>query len=412
MRGYVDAASSILGIVACTFLTACAHDANRSGTAIVKDSSGTRVVENVEPVWITGYEWKIAPRSAIEVGGKRDNGSWPMLRYVVGGSRLRDGRFVLGNAGTQELLFYDRQGQFVERSGPSRTQNDAFRDLRWIQAVGDSIFAYDHPHIDVFDNRGSYARSITVESLDPSVWPAVVGVFRDGSALVQLVESDDAPGGLHWPVHECVRYFGADAQPWALGPCRGRELFVQMTGRTASYPRLPFARSTWVVPEGEHYTVATNDGYEFRRYSWDGILELTVRKKHNPLKVESRDLDVFAEQLFNRGPNSARAPQYRQRFADVVMSRIMPAYGWVYSPRTVPLLVDDGGNTWVLDYARPWEEQRRWSVFDSVGVWLGTVEALQVIEPLHIGTDFLLGLWRDSLDVERVHLFDLIKPGQ
>ena len=49
------------------------------------------------------------------------------------------------------------------------------------------------------------------------------------------------------------------------------------------------------------------------------------------------------------------------------------------------------------------------SVFDSIGTLLGEVEAPLGFEPYHIGDDFLLGTWRDELDVEYVRLYSLHK---
>ena len=46
-------------------------------------------------------------------------------------------------------------------------------------------------------------------------------------------------------------------------------------------------------------------------------------------------------------------------------------------------------------------------VFDSEGVWIGTVTTPVNVTVLEIGTDYLLGRHRDELGVERVVLDDL-----
>jgi hypothetical protein len=41
---------------------------------------------------------------------------------------------------------------------------------------------------------------------------------------------------------------------------------------------------------------------------------------------------------------------------------------------------------------------------------LGTLIAPDGLDILDIGSDYVIGVWRDSLDVEHVQLYELIKP--
>jgi hypothetical protein len=49
-------------------------------------------------------------------------------------------------------------------------------------------------------------------------------------------------------------------------------------------------------------------------------------------------------------------------------------------------------------------------VFGAEGEWLGTVELPARFNPGQIGGDSILGVSTDSLDVEHVQVFRLIKP--
>lgn len=60
-------------------------------------------------------------------------------------------------------------------------------------------------------------------------------------------------------------------------------------------------------------------------------------------------------------------------------------------------------------YPTPDATAALWSVFDATGTLRGEVEAPLGLEPYHIGDDFLLGTWRDELDVEFVRLYVLQK---
>jgi hypothetical protein len=78
-----------------------------------------------------------------------------------------------------------------------------------------------------------------------------------------------------------------------------------------------------------------------------------------------------------------------------------PAYG--------RLLVDSEGNLWVADYSEERDDEGSWSVFDPEGRFLGAVETPTGGRVQQIGSDFVLGVWRDEFDVEYVRLYELIR---
>jgi hypothetical protein len=51
-----------------------------------------------------------------------------------------------------------------------------------------------------------------------------------------------------------------------------------------------------------------------------------------------------------------------------------------------------------------------WRVFDPSGIWLGTVTLPARFNPMDIGKDYVLGLWRDEDDVEHIRIYRLRKP--
>ena len=84
--------------------------------------------------------------------------------------------------------------------------------------------------------------------------------------------------------------------------------------------------------------------------------------------------------------------------ADIPFPETFPAYR--------SFLVDDERNLWVAEYRR-WP---RWAVFDPEGRFLGNVPTPRNGQVTHIGSDFVLGVWRDEMDVEQVRVYRLIKP--
>ncbi len=68
------------------------------------------------------------------------------------------------------------------------------------------------------------------------------------------------------------------------------------------------------------------------------------------------------------------------------------------------------GYLWVRAYDVPGHEANNWSVFDAEGTLRGAVELPPRFQPLDIGSDYVLGVWRDADDVEHVRMYALVKP--
>jgi hypothetical protein len=70
-------------------------------------------------------------------------------------------------------------------------------------------------------------------------------------------------------------------------------------------------------------------------------------------------------------------------------------------------LVDAVGNLWVKPFTRQDPGEIDWSVFDVGGQFRGLVTLPGRFQPMEVGDDYVLGVARDTLDVETVHLFGL-----
>ena len=79
-------------------------------------------------------------------------------------------------------------------------------------------------------------------------------------------------------------------------------------------------------------------------------------------------------------------------------------------PTISGLVVDREGNVWAEAYDPELENPRTWSVFEPTGQLLAEVIMPPRFRPYDIGSDFVLGVIRDQLDVERIHLYRLGKP--
>jgi len=73
------------------------------------------------------------------------------------------------------------------------------------------------------------------------------------------------------------------------------------------------------------------------------------------------------------------------------------------------LRVDATGAVWLRTgrHLPPTDASPEWTVFSHAGVLLGTFTLPDRFEPFQFGGDYVLGVWRDELDVEFVRVYGL-----
>ena len=112
--------------------------------------------------------------------------------------------------------------------------------------------------------------------------------------------------------------------------------------------------------------------------------------------------DVARERELRLGPSpSTLVRRIVERLPDPVAK---PAYQ--------RMLVDGEGNVWAGEFLGLLRRDvsQKWYVWDGDGAWLGIVEAPERFELFRVGTDEVLGVWRDDNDVEHPQVLRLIKP--
>lgn len=394
--------------VLCT-LFGCDERHTDMGRAQVRDSAGIRIVENTSPLWEPQQVWRVSPEPAVSIGSD-DLGPCGQLHDVTDAVRLSDGRIVIVNVGTQELRFYGDDGSCLAPVGGRGGGPGEFRSLVHMWLRGDRLFAFDEmpPRLVEFDLAGRFRHAVRLDATEGNAIPRVRGVFLDGSMLVLdgFGQSERSEGKYRSTI-TFLRYDSAGRTSNQLGTYPAREHFWLKHGPRVLPALFLFGRSTAFVAHGARLYVADNSTYEIRAYALDGVLETIIRRHHVPIEVEQGDVDAVIDSLMStlRYP-----PSWEEMFRSQPTPATMPAFGWNNQELTPTIHTDDSSNVWVKEYDRPTEERFRWSVFDSQGRWLGIVHFPRALEPKHIGDDFVLGLWRDELDVEHVQLYRLSKP--
>jgi hypothetical protein len=385
-------------------LTACGG-ADAGPIAVERDSAGVHIVENPAALAANPL-WAVAPEPALEIGELEGEEAY-QLSQVQGAVRLSDGRIVIANQGTQELRFFAATGAHLHSAGREGEGPGEFKGLGSLSVLpGDTLAAYDWNlrRVSFFDPAGRFVRSVALDF--PGGFPLPIGRFEDGAWLCSrgFVFAPGNDGSE--VVRDTVPFLVFDptgALRDSIGRFPGAEFYVRSQGRSAFASSLPFGRTTEAVVIGHRFLAAHTDRYEIVRYTPAGVADLVVRLERTAVPVASGDVARFkAERLENA---EARFRQQTERnLQEMPFPATFPAFA--------DLMADPDGNLWVLDYSRPGEERRHWTVFSPEGRALGMVETPAGLRILEIGRDYVLGVWQDDLDVEhvRMHRLDRERP--
>jgi len=384
--------TSATSLSALIVVVACAGEVPESGV-VVRDSAGITIVENTAPVWAVGQGWSVAPEPSLTIGVLEGPEEYQLFR-ARSAVRLEDGRIVVANGGSSELRFYDASGAFltsVGREGEGPEEFGTFMGEIW-RADGDSLVIYDYTNgmrLSVFDRNGTFGRAFRLDApstsiplADDLIWGNTV-VSRSG-----IYAGGDQAEGLR---RDSALYCTHDLEGTVLdtlGRFPGSEMYVQSMGEGGAVATSrPYGRQPRSAATVDYWYTGSGDRYEIRGYGRSGMLERLIRRNVANRPVTQEQLDDLRLQ--------ARGAQ-----RDISVPETMPAHG--------PMLGDAEGDLWVQEY-RIGDEPEHWAVFDPGGRFLGIVELPVPGRVTEIGSDYVLGIWTDEMDVEQVRLYALTK---
>lgn len=199
---------------------------------------------------------------------------------------------------------------------------------------------------------------------------------------------------VHWDSVPNLIYTPAGTLRDTLGEFSGMDIYATPE-RAGS---LLFGRYTHAQVHGDELYITDGGDYEYRVYGLpDGLLRIVrVRRERRALTAEDE---------------TGLRDFYMARARDADGERRITEYP-AESPRakTKPWLsdhiVDDLGNVWVEQYQPRWDETARaWEAFGPDGSWLDETELPAGLDVVQIGSDFVLGIWRDEVDVAHVRVY-------
>jgi hypothetical protein len=397
-----------------TLASACAGDARDEEVrdVTVRDSAGVTIVESGRAP--SRPLLTLDTSAAVDIGETLDEDPDYQLFQVASALRLSDGTIVVANRGSHQLKLYDSTGRFVRNVGRQGAGPGEFEQLNWMGRLpGDTIVTYDFSgrRLSRFLPDGEFAGSVTLGGSNTSDFVFPVGMLDDGRMVVRrgaVFTAGESPSGRSRD-SLMVMLAGADGIVQdTLGRFPGTESSVQQSGsgnnRMMMVTSVPFARGTYLGVHRDAIVVATNDTYEIRLFDTTGQLRRIVRRLGEPVPVTPADVEAYRQQQLESAERSNA--QFRtlieRQLADAEYPQTMPAY--------TSVMPDAAGRLWVRESTHMGEPPR-WAVYDPDGALMAELTVPDRFRPLDIGEDYVLGVLRDELELERVLLYRLAPAG-
>lgn len=359
--------------------------------------SPDRAQESPPGKWTGGDQWRLVELARI---GSVEGAGPDVFANVV--DVTLDPLSRVWVADGQEIHVFDERGRHVRRIGRKGSGPAEFRSIAgmqwdpanrlWVLDSGNARFAiYDTAGL-LLDTRRREA------SLTTSPWPGRFdrqgrlydvdgGVRPDGSIRTSVIRFN--------PAREArdtfeIPFFKEEVFEFTRGDARNR---------TVTQINVPFTGTQlWALdPEG-YVWIANTAQYRLERHRFTGGIQSVMQRNHAAVPVtreeRQRRLDEYQDFVRQGGR--------------IDPSRIPRAYPALYG-----FLFDDEGHLWVSPIT-PANQSRVLDVFELNGSYLGRVSlpTARRSSPRMIRNNRMLVVERDSLDVPRVILLSIQKPGR
>ena len=382
-------------------LSACGT-AGESPEVAVRDSAGVQIVEG--RLRERGPAWRVAAAPLVEIGSSP--GASSPLYQVVSAFRMSDGRIVVASARTGTLGIYAADGRPLRTVGRPGDGPGEFRQLFWAGRLrGDSIGAWDVVlgRFSVFDPSGQFVRSMA-PGAGAGMFPQLHAALADGSVVLAAGMDPSRPMAMAAGVRRDTAVFlvvgpdGAVRDTLARVPGSEQYLMTPAGGGFVMHP-LPFGRTTASAAQGSRFAVGTGDTYQLSVYEPGRGLRKVIRGGRERRRVTEGDVRRYRETMVTMGAEGARHQQ-RQFLAEVPFPERMPAF--------TALLADGRGNWWIADPpAADGAGESIWHLVSDGGRLLGSVRVPPRLMVKEIGPDWILGVFLDENDAERVRVHRL-----
>lgn len=384
--------------------------------ALVRDPRGILAQDQAKSsaqVRAQAYRLDGRPDWALTVGekpvltiGRLGTGAEYEFSDIAGVSRLRDGRWAVGNLSTSEIRVYDRNGRFQRAMGRKGRGPGEFPFLWQFWRVADTLIGVDGAGLgQVFAVDGTFLRSIP----RPSAAGRPVerfGFLGDGSYIGGYLEPSE-PG----PSEPATRWMTLVRSRGDSTAFLQRYKARQMARKGKGEPiPLVYGPRIETAVLGLHYCAGYSEAFAFDCYASDGHHVVSVRMMgQRPPEVTAHDRQVYFDGV-DKGNPGPRAAKYREEVRAVtVFADRLPAYGRFVASTSEELWVGPlvPADATVGTFNPSPATRTTWYVFSMEGKWVGRVDLPSRFRLMEAGADYVAGISRDSDDVEQVVVYTL-----
>lgn len=381
----------------------CAGEAPAAGALTSRDSAGIAIVESGAALWNLIEGWSLSPEPVLEIG-VADGLETHQFHRVTSAIRLPGRRIAVADGGSREIrLFAADDGSHLRTFGGQGEGPGEFRGIAFIVLIaGDSLLVWD-PALDrgtIFDLDGNLGRVFRPPDLGAE-YVTLTDALSDGS-LVGLVDQGigrETPGGLVEATMTMVRITTSRAD--TLGRVPVGLSYISVSDGWVLMD-VPFSPRGVYDAEDETLFYAYGDRCEVRLFTLSGEPNRIRRYPCARDPIASEDLDEFVELTTSRIEDLGERRQVVARIAEMPVQSRFPAFA--------ELVADENGNAWLGAHLVGAGGDREWTVIDRSGQLLGSLRLPGDLMIHEIGEDYVLGVARDDLDIERVVMYNIVKP--
>jgi hypothetical protein len=375
----------------------------------VRDSAGITIVDNHAPP----AHWTLSSSPITKVGTV-GNDSTQVLWGVVDAVLLQDRTLVVANGGTQQLRFYTEAGDHLRDAGRRGNGPGEFQSLaRLWRLSGDTIAVFDRVQRRVtwFGPDAAYGGEVTLALPSPYrrlrvLWPS----RRRGFLARAEVREPPVPPGADIQFRDSVAILAFDSAGGFLREVLRHPdelLDVGLRDVGAGHVRVPFpvhfSPQALATADSNGIWISDATRYEIAQYNLNGRLSLLMRRALEPVAVRPEDVVELLQHARRR--LEGRAPAEIRREMGLLegspAASAFPVFDRVH--------LDAHENLWVGPVRGAAHFGNRWDVFDTTGRLIADVVLPVALTPTDMGVDYVVGYWKDMLDVEYVSVYGLRK---
>jgi hypothetical protein len=395
-----------LAAIACTALySGCAEEPSaRAVTATVRDSAGITIVENRIDTARARVGWALGEAPMLTIGGL-DVPESQQLFQVSGARRLDDGRIAVVDGGSAEVRVYDARGALVHAHGRKGEGPGEYQGPRLAGVLGtDTLVVYDSRlrRVSLLHPVQGFARSYLVGT-EGGGFPTAIGITAEGGLAIGggmfFSSVQGFPSGRVRPNSRYVILAPEGSVRGDFGDVPAADMFARSSGGMFQAASLPFGRRTAAAIGRDQFWLGTGDSWEVRAYTLDAQLERIVRFDRPQMRVTDALRDAYLAEQLADVDDANEARQLRERHAAMASPEMVPPYQH--------FAVDALQHLWIGEYVLPDQTVRTYTIVDQDGRATGRLTMPERTLPLDIGADYVLGLTRDDLDIERLTLWRL-----